>query len=370
MKGGGGSTNSCLYMIQILKDLIKIKSYTKEGANEALLFCAKWLEEKGETVKVHDNDGYLMLTSEKGQGDEKLIWNGHVDVVPGHEDQFTPMEEQDRLFGRGSADMKAGVAAMMQAFIELDAKDLTRKVELHLVTDEEIGGRNTSKWLVSQGYSGDFVICGEPTGLKVGLQSKGILHMDMVFKGKPAHGSRPWEGVNAIEQAMKYHMAMSELPFRKESTPYYDQPSVNLAIINAGKRYNMVPEICEMSYDIRFMPGQDPKEITKQMVDLGETLGIDFDYKSSSASTPALTTTEENPYIKTLEQSIRSTTGNDAILFGQHGAADTRYYAAVNGGEGAIEFGPTGDDWHGNAEYVLISSVHEYKDILLNHALS
>lgn len=357
-------------MIELLKDLIKIKSYTKEGANEALLFCAKWLEQKGETVKIHDNKGFLMLTAEKGKGEEKLIWNGHVDVVPGHEDQFTPIEQLGRIYGRGSADMKAGVAAMMQAFIELNEDKLMREVQLHIVTDEETGGHNTSKWLVSQGYSGNFVICGEPTGLKVGLQSKGILHMDMVFKGKPAHGSRPWEGINAIEQAMKYHMAMSELPFRKESTQYYEQPSVNLAIIKAGERYNMVPEICEMSYDIRFMPGQDPEEITRQMAELGETLGIDFDYKASSANTPALTTTEENPYIRTLQESIRTNTGTEPVLFGQHGAADTRYYAAVNGGEGAIEFGPAGDDWHGNAEYVETESVHEYKNILLAHALS
>lgn len=357
-------------MIELLKDLIKIESDTKEGANEALLFCAAWLKAKGARAEVHDNDGYLMLTAMKGRGEGTIIWNGHVDIVPGHKEQFTPIEELGRLYGRGSADMKAGVAAMMQAFVELDAEKLNRAVQLHIVTDEEIGGRNTSKWLVDQGFTGDFVICGEPTGLKVGLQSKGILHMDLTFKGKPAHGSRPWEGVNAIESAMKYHMAMAELPFRKESTEYYEQPSVNLAIINAGKRYNMVPETCEMSYDIRYMPGQDPEEITRQMAELADTLNVDMDYTSSGSSTPALTTTKENPYIQTLQQTIQQTTGNEAVLFGQHGAADTRYYAAVTGGEGAIEFGPTGDDWHGNAEYVLISSVHEYKDILIAHALS
>jgi succinyl-diaminopimelate desuccinylase len=355
-------------MIELLKELIKIKSDTKEGANEALQYCARWLEDRGENITVHDNNGFLMLTAKKGQGSEKLVWNGHVDVVPGHDEQFTPFEELGRLYGRGAADMKAGVAAMMQAFTELDGDMLTREVHIHLVTDEETGGHNTSEWLVSQGYSGDFVICGEPTALKVGLQSKGVLHLDMVFKGKPAHGSRPWEGVNAIEQAMKFHMGMEDLPFRKESTPYYEQPSVNLAIINAGERYNVVPEICEASYDIRFMPGQNPKEIIRQMVGLGESLDIDFDYESSFADTPALTTTEENPYIQTLEDSIRQNTGEEPILFGQHGAADTRFYAAVNGGEGAIEFGPTGDDWHGNAEYVDISSVQAYKKILISHA--
>lgn len=356
-------------MIELLKELIKIQSDTKEGANDALLYCAEWLKERGQEATVHDNEGYLMLTAIKGQGDETLIWNGHVDVVPGHLEQFVPTEELGRLYGRGAADMKAGVAAMMQAFVELDAASLTKTVQLHIVTDEEIGGRHTSKWLVEQGYYGNFVICGEPTGLKVGLQSKGILRMDMTFKGKPAHGSRPWEGVNAIESAMKFHMAISELPFRKESTEYYDQPSVNLPIINAGDRYNVVPEICHMSYDIRFMPGQDKDEIVRQLAELAKTLGIDMEYKASG-STPALTTTKENPYIQTLQQAIRETLDTEPVLFGQHGAADTRYYAAMTGGEGAIEFGPSGDDWHGNAEYVEIDSVHQYKDILLAHALS
>ncbi|MDN7247427.1 M20/M25/M40 family metallo-hydrolase [Planococcus shenhongbingii] len=356
-------------MIELLKDLIKIESDTKQGANDALLFCADWLKNNGQDITVHNNDGYLMLTAIKGQGTKTIVWNGHVDVVPGHAEQFVPMEESGRVYGRGAADMKAGVAAMMQAFVELDEGKLNQIVQLHIVTDEEIGGRNTSKWLVDQGYHGDFVICGEPTGLKVGLQSKGILRMDLTFKGKPAHGSRPWEGINAIESAMKFHIAMAELPFRKESTEYYEQPSVNLPIINAGERYNVVPEICHMSYDIRFMPGQDKQEIIRQMVELSETLNLDMEYKASG-STPALTTSKENPFIQTLQKAIKQTTGKEPVLFGQHGAADTRYYASVNGGEGAIEFGPAGDDWHGNAEFVLLSSVQEYKEVLISLAYS
>ena len=356
-------------MIDLLKDLIKIESDTKEGANEALMFCSEWLKERGEEVEVHDNDGYLMLTAAKGQGAEKIIWNGHVDVVPGHKEQYVPIEEGDKLYGRGSADMKAGVAAMMQAFVDLDAAALPREVHLHIVTDEEIGGRNTSKWLVDQGHYGDFVICGEPTHLKIGLQSKGILRMDLTFKGKPAHGSRPWEGINAIESAMKFHAGMKDLPFRKESTDYYEQPSVNLPIINAGDRYNVVPEICKMSYDIRFMPGQDKDEIVRQMEQLAETLDVDMEFKASG-STPALTTTDDHPYIQTLMKAVESTLSEQPVLFGQHGAADTRYYAEKIGGQGAIEFGPSGDDWHGNAEYVSISSVHSYKDILIAHAIA
>lgn len=356
-------------MIELLKELIRIESDTKQGANDALLFCAEWLKDKGQKITIHDNNGFLMLTAVKGQGQNTIVWNGHVDVVPGHPEQFLPEEKMGRLYGRGAADMKAGVAAMMQAFVELDEGQLDRAIQLHIVTDEEIGGMNTSKWLVEQGYTGDFVICGEPTGLKIGLQSKGILRMDLTFKGKPAHGSRPWEGINAIESAMKFHSGMADLPFRKESTEYYEQPSVNLPIIKAGDRYNVVPEVCEMAYDIRFMPGQDKDEIIRQMVELADSLGLLMDFKAGG-STPALTTTKENPYIQSLEKAIKERTGDDPILFGQHGAADTRYYAAVNGGEGAIEFGPSGDDWHGNHEYVEIESIQAYKDILLSLAAS
>ncbi|AQQ52473.1 M20 family metallopeptidase [Planococcus lenghuensis] len=356
-------------MIELLKELIKFKSDTKEGANDALRYCASWLEERGADVQLHDNLGYLMLTASKGKGSETIIWNGHVDVVPGHKEQFAPLVEGDRMYGRGAADMKAGVAAMMQAFIDLDETKLERIVQLHIVTDEEIGGHHTSEWLVSQGYTGDFIIAGEPTRLKIGLQSKGIIHMDMTFKGKPAHGSRPWEGINAIEAAMKYHTALQDLPFTKESSEYYDKPSVNLAKINAGDRYNVVPELCYMSYDIRFLPTQDPQEIERQMRDLGDQLNLDMEY-SASGSTPALVTSNTHPYIARLQEIIRQETDTEPVLFGQHGAADTRYYAAaIEGGEGAIEFGPAGDDWHGNAEYVSISSVEDYRDILVAHAL-
>lgn len=355
-------------MIDLLKNLIKIESDSKQGANEALVFCAGWLSEKEVEFEIFENNGYKMLVASKGNGDETIVWNGHIDVVPGHDEQFVPMIERDKLYGRGAADMKAGVAAMMQAFAELDERKLERTVQLHIVTDEEIGGRNTSKWLVSQGYHGDFVICGEPTGLKIGLQSKGILHIDLTFKGKPAHGSRPWEGVNAIEQAMKFHFALSELPFRKDTSAYFDQPSVNLAFINAGDRYNVVPELCTMKYDIRFMPGQTVEEILEQISGLIDTLELDAEFETGEAPTPALTTKEDNPYILSLQQAVREVTSREPALFGQHGAADTRYYAEVNGGEGAIEFGPAGDDWHGNAEYGKISTIQQFKEILLLHA--
>ncbi|WP_342559908.1 M20/M25/M40 family metallo-hydrolase [Psychrobacillus sp. FSL W7-1457] len=353
-------------MINLLTDLIKIKSDDLKGANEALLYCKNWLEKRGVTTKTYELNNKLMLVAEIGKGEETIIWNGHIDVVPGSPEQFEPKIEEDRLYGRGSADMKAGVAAMMEAFSILSQQQdlLTKKVQLHIATDEETGGK-TSKHLVEQGHHGDFVICGEPTHVNIGLQAKGILQWDIHLKGKSAHGSRPWEGVNAIEKAMLFDQDLRKCSFMHASNEYYEYPSLNLAKIEGGDRYNMVPDECIISYSLRFVPGQDVEEISKELRELLEKYpGSEIHFQGH---TPAITNKEDDKYIQKLLATCNSIRQTPTTLFGQHGAADTRYYAAK--GAVAIEFGPSGSDWHGDQESVSISSVEEYKDILVKFVL-
>lgn len=354
-------------MIELLKELIGIKSDDVEGANTALLFCKNWLEERGISPILYENEAKLMLVAEIGKGEECIIWNGHVDVVPGNDEQFNPYIVGDQLFGRGSADMKAGVAAMMQAFYELSLtpEKLTKKVQLHIVTDEETLG-DTSKYLVNQGYHGNFVICGEPTNLHIGLQAKGIVQLDILLKGKSSHGSRPWEGVNAIEQAFSFDREMRKLSFLTASNAFYDYPSLNLAKIHAGERYNVVPDICKLSYDIRFVPGQNAEDIIREIEFTASSFPLSEVNIHSIA--PAVTTEDDNIYVKKLLQVTSTITERPTKLFGQHGSADTRFYAEK--GAGAIEFGPSGADWHGEKEYVFISSVEQFKLILISFVVT
>src|SRR5699024_128527 len=179
-----------------------------------------------------ENNGYKMLICEIGSGDTTLILNGHVDVVSGDEAQFSPVIKEGKLYARGSADMKAGVAALMQAMTDLQKESLQTKVQLQLVTDEEIGGANCAAYLTDQGYLGDFAICPEPTQLGIGIQAKGVLQMDIHLTGKSAHSSRPWEGDNAIVHAAELYQQIIDLPFAKESSEYFDFPSINLSKIS------------------------------------------------------------------------------------------------------------------------------------------
>lgn len=257
-------------MKELLKELILIDSSTKEGANQAVEFCKQWLIEHELKPNLIENNGYKMLVCEIGEGDKTIVFNGHVDVVSGKKEQFIPVEKNGRIYARGAADMKAGVAAMMVAMKKLKNQKLGVKIQLQIVSDEEIGGMNCTGYLVENGNRGDFVICSEPTQLGIALQARGVLRIEVEVSGKSAHGSRPWEGENAIVKAYQIYEKLLQLPFTKESSDFYQSPSINLAIISGGEVFNKVPDHCVMSLDIRYLPGQDADVIVKQIESISD----------------------------------------------------------------------------------------------------
>ncbi|SER32914.1 succinyl-diaminopimelate desuccinylase [Gracilibacillus ureilyticus] len=345
-------------LVQLLEELIEIDSSTKDGANHAIDYCAEWLKDRGLQVKRVSNQGYRSLVCTIGEGEQTIVLNGHVDVIEGEKDQFRPFSRNNKMYGRGSIDMKAGVAAMMVTVAELKDRKLPAKVMLQLVPDEEKGGRYGSKYLADQGYYGDFMICGEPTNLGISVQSKGVLQLDFKIHGKPSHGSRPWDGVNAILKAYQLYEDILRLPFAEETDPpFFDKPSINLARLSGGTVYNKVPELCEMALDIRYLPKQNPDEIYQQIKEI-----TDGEVNIHICNEP-VKTKADHPYVKLLESSIRKETQlEDVKVFGQHGSSDAQFFTKY--GTAAVEFGPVGADWHGEDEMVYIDSVKEYVNIL------
>jgi succinyl-diaminopimelate desuccinylase len=258
--------------------------------------------------------------------------------------------------------MKGGCAAMMQAFIRLKDEDPGSRVMLQLVPDEETGGRMGTRFLVEQGYIGDFVICTEPTNLQISIQTKGIILLDIISAGKAAHGSRPWEGENAILKSLENFVGITALPILNIGSDFYEKSSVNLARIHGGDIYNRVPDSCVMGLDIRYVPHLDPEEIIariREAVD-GEVQvkicehGVNVD--------PA------DPYVQRLRESVERIMPDETVeLSAQHGGADTRFFAAR--GIPAVEFGPRGAFWHGDGEYVEAESLKQLEDILVDFAL-
>src|SRR6185437_11825605 len=133
---------------------------------------------------------------------------------------------------------------------------------------------------------------GEPTDLHIGVQAKGVLAMRLDVSGISAHGATPWLGDNAILKALDVFRAIETLPFTRESSDLFDRPSINLGRILGGDALNKVPDSCVIDVDIRYLPGQDAREIRAQIADL-ESVEV----RAQFHRTPAIVE-RNNPFVQ------------------------------------------------------------------------
>src|ERR687895_776264 len=251
--------------------LITYDTSTLEGMQSAAGFVKGWLEARDVEVTGTIHNGRPVLTATVGAGHgPTLLLHGHLDVVPGRPEQFTPSVRGDRLYGRGSYEE----------------------------SDEE--HQRGSDYLVEQGYLGDFAITGEPTDLHVGVEAKGVLAMRIEVVGTAAHGSTPWVGDNAVLKALDVFRGIESLPFARESSDLFDRPSINLGRILGGDAVNKVPDVCTIDVDVRFLPGQDPEAILAAIHDLPDARVI-----KTFRRLPAIVQ-RENPYVQVLGATIES----------------------------------------------------------------
>ncbi|OPL08660.1 MAG: hypothetical protein AVO33_09590 [delta proteobacterium ML8_F1] len=347
---------------ELLMTLVRMDTSTREGANQAIDFAADYLKSRGIPGTSLVKGGVKSYVAVLGEGPRTLVYNGHLDVVSGHPSQFEPFIEGDRLVGRGTADMKAGCAAMINAVVSLKDAPLENRVMLQLVSDEEVGGSQGSKFLVDSGYLGDFVICTEPTNFNIALQAKGILRLDITSHGVAAHGSRPWEGVNAIEKSLENFKKITELPDLKRGNEFYESSSVNLGFIRGGDIYNRVPDQCTMGLDIRYIPELDPGRLVRAIEE-----AVDADV-AVMAIEPGVVVSRDQPCLSRLREVIKAVVPQiDPAFSAQHGGSDARFFSAK--GIPAVEFGPVGGNWHGDGEYVSLESVENLEAVLKRFAL-
>ncbi len=345
--------------------LISYDTSKPEEIVAAAGFVKGWLESRDIEVLHHDHNGLPVLVAEVGPSDDGaehpcIVFHGHLDVVPGRREQFTPRVDGDRLIGRGAYDMKGGLAAMMCAVKDVERQERVR-VRLVCVPDEEseeIEDRSTDA-VVARGLGGDFAITGEPTNLHIGVEAKGVLAMLIEVHGRAAHSSTPWLGDNAVLKAVDVFRAIESLPFSRESSEVFDRPSINLGRIAGGDAINKVPDECTMSVDIRFLPGQDPDEILRQ---IGRIPDIDV---TNTFIFPPVSVARSNPFVRALRDAVmRSIPNTEVLSVGRDGASDAVAFMAA--GIPAVEFGPDGAGHHGPEEWVSVSSMSRYRRSLVS----
>jgi succinyl-diaminopimelate desuccinylase len=341
--------------------LVTYDTSTTDGLRAAAGFVKGWLESRDIDVRDRDHEGLPVILADVGadeaSGAPTVIMHAHLDVVPGHPEQFEPRIEGDRLIGRGAYDMKGALAAMMCAVKDASEQRQVR-IRFLCVPDEESeepGARSTDV-LVAGGFGGDFALTGEPTDLHIGVQAKGVLAFRMVVSGTAAHGSRPWEGDNAVLKAIDMFRAIESLPFTRESSELFDRPSINLGRILGGDAVNKVPDACLADVDIRYLPGQDPGEILAAVRELG-----DVEVVSKFIRPPAIVP-RTDPHVGALREAVGHAVQGEVLSIGRDGASDAVSF--IQAGIPAVEFGPVGGGHHGPQEWVSMSSLQQYREAL------
>ena len=340
--------------------LITYDTSTLEGMQSAAGFIKGWLEARDVEVIGSVHNGRPVVAATVGaRAGVTVVLHGHLDVVPGRPEQFTPRVEGDRLYGRGAYDMKGGLAGMMCAVRELADQGAVR-VHFVCVSDEESEEveQRGSDYLVEQGYTGDFAITGEPTDLHIGIQAKGVLAMRIEVRGTAAHGATPWKGDNAVLKALDVFRQIESLPFARESSDLFDRPSINLGRILGGDALNKVPDVCVIDVDIRYLPEQDAEEILAAVGGLPDAEVTKVFHRGP------VVVSRENPFVQTLAESIsRVSPIEERISVGRDGASDVISFLAA--GVPAVECGPAGEGHHGPEEWVSIRSLDEYRRALV-----
>lgn len=246
--------------VKVLKDLIAINSVN--GNEEAVAdYLDKLFKQHGiESHVDRFGDHRANLTVDFGQGDSVLGITGHMDTVAigdrdkWQHDPFTPTLDGDRLYGRGAADMKSGLAAQVIALIQLhDAKKLPAGHVRFIATAGEEYGTPGANRLEAAGVAKDLaaLVVGEPTGGNVVYAHSGSLNYRIISKGRSVHSSRPEDGKNAIDALVDYCVKERSIFDVAKPDPYLGQVKHSVTVINGGEQVNTIPDSATLEGNVR-----------------------------------------------------------------------------------------------------------------------
>jgi succinyl-diaminopimelate desuccinylase len=311
--------------IHFLQKLLQVKSANPPGEEiEAARRVAAWMKRWGLEAEVISIQGKRANALGRLPGEGKkppLLFSGHLDTVPPGESpwKFDPYSGKivgDKIYGRGASDMKGGLVAMIAAAGALAKAKAPLAGDLLIgATADEEAGTLGARHLVESGaisrVSG--VLIGEPSDLSVYIAEKGAFWLEIVTRGKTAHGAMPDLGINAILQMNKVLARLSRLKFEYRRHPLLGKPTLNIGTIVGGIKTNVVPDACKITIDIRTVPGQSHKTILKQVQDVLEELSKkDSTFQGEVrivSDLPALETPPQDPLVKVALRASRAVTG-------------------------------------------------------------
>ncbi len=256
--------------IKILSDLIGFKTISGEDNSNLINYCENYLHNFGATsFKTFDDEKkrvnlFATIKAKKSNGIKPIILSGHTDTVPVSKswstDPFKATIKEEKLYGRGSCDMKGFIACTL-AFAPIYSKtDLNRDIHFSFTFDEEtacIGAPILIKELKKRNINEGICIVGEPTKMKIIDAHKGCYEYTTYFEGLAGHSSMPHKGVSAVEFATKYSNKLielrEELKKRSPKDSIFDPPFSTLQVggIFGGIAHNVIADKCHVEWETR-----------------------------------------------------------------------------------------------------------------------
>jgi succinyl-diaminopimelate desuccinylase len=334
-------------VLALAQRLIRIDTVNPPGDERR---CAevvgRLLEDGGFAVATHEfAPGRTSLVARRGGASAApLCFTGHLDVVPlGRRtwlrDPFAAETDGGRLYGRGSTDMKGGIAALVVAALEI-APHLRGGPGLSLVitAGEETLSEGARHLIGVPGALGDAgaVVVAEPTGNYPHVGHKGIFWLDARVTGVTAHASTPEHGVNAIYRMAEAVRRLQHVSFDVPPHPLLGSPTLNVGTCHGGLNKNSVPDAAELGIDVRTIPGQHQADV---MARLAAVLGPDVTIESAGG-VESVWTDPDDPWVQSVFDACAPLLGERPVARAVPYATDASLLTPAYGGPPTVVVGP------------------------------
>lgn len=268
-------------VITTLAELVRINSVNSSyeggpGEGEIAAFIRRFFEQRGIEVweqEVFPGRPNVIARLPGRDAARRVVLEAHTDTVSVQGmtlPPFDPVIRDGKMFGRGSCDTKAGLAAMMHALASLKEKGVTPPCEVLLAAtvDEEYSYRGVVR--LCEGLRADAAIVAEPTELRAVIATKGVLRCRILTHGKAAHSSKPHLGVNAITAMARVISALEADAGRLAQIrhPLTGPATLNVGVIHGGVQVNFVPDRCAIEMDRRLLPGEKAETALREYEEL------------------------------------------------------------------------------------------------------
>jgi succinyl-diaminopimelate desuccinylase len=263
-------------VVRLTRDLVRIRSVNPPGnEREAAEYLGNEMHALGLEVELHhlEPDRSQVIGRIRGSGSGHLVLTGHLDVVPpgGQDWQHDPFGAEvvdGRIYGRGSTDMKGGVAAIVAGAAALVAGGFQPRADYVIAATlgEEAGMVGAAAMVEKRSLDGSaYLVVAEPSSLDVFVGEKGVLWLEVRAFGRTAHGAMPWLGVNAVICLSRLISRLDGYPFAFVESPLLGKPSISPNVIEGGNKTNVVPDSCRLELDLRTVPGQDHAAMVEEI---------------------------------------------------------------------------------------------------------